>query len=449
MSAALNSVDIAAINALSRSEIEITTAGLSQFLRRSLWVGKSNHYASDVVGKLKKGVPATTVRKRNLAQYIAASLTLHANDGWSYMGRAVACLMVGDTHRALHLGYYAELRAAMSLLASAGIGIFDRDHFIVPTANSTAKLATKHGTHICTWLALEKWAGFPTSGALFSSLVRPEGRTLDEWFHPIGGTAPLAAQAKDWFTQWGMDLSDASKDREARNSSSYRPDGVPSTWEVSSKDCLDFVRDMWSVLEPSATASFDNMDRHILRLALERHFQGTTNREPTPADPSFVRLVDAIVDPQGLAPMSDKRLKKFLLRQVIPDDPLIIKYSREKPNHSHTDAFSVLARAVLLLRIATGSANDVLKRAGISNSDLSFWWTRLGEARGLWPTGLPPTTLSDLWADIEESLNEIAAAEAADETAFSSISNLNWGMRGRINVLSSHERVGLWGLCPV
>lgn len=101
-----------------------------------------------------------------------------------------------------------------------------------------------------------------------------------------------------------------------------------------------------------------------------------------------------------------------------------------------------------LLRIATGSAHDVLKQAGFGASDLSFWWTKLGETRGLWSPGSPPSALSDLWADIEVSLNEIDATEASDATAFDSVNDLAFGMDGRLNVLSSHERVGLWGLCP-
>ncbi len=448
MTATLNATDVAAISALSRSQITITTAGLSQFLKRSTWIGKSNYYSIDVVGKLKKSAPTTASRKRNLAQYIAASLALHANDGWSYLGRSVACLLAGDTHRALHLGYYAELRAAMSLLASSGIGIFNTKHFIVPTANSTSKLAFGQGTHVFTWLALEQWSRLPTSGTLFSELVRPEGRPLDDWFHPLGGAASLAAQAKDWFLQWGMDLGHASKDRDARNASSYRPDGVPSTWQVSSKDCLDFVRDMWSALEPSSSSSFDNIDRHILRLALERHYRGVANKTPSPTDASFVSLVNSIVDPQGLSPMTADRLKRFLLRTASPNDPLVFKYSRMKPGHVHTDAFSVIARAILLLRIATGSANDVLKQAGVSHNDLSFWWTQLGETRGLWLTGSPPAALSDLWADIEAALRDIDDTEAADPTAFSSLNSLAFGVDGRLTVLSSHERVGLWGLCP-
>ncbi len=448
MTVALHALDKAAINALMRSQMELTTKGLKPFLKRSTWIGKSNYYAQDVVARLKKALPATAQRKRNLAQYIAASVALHSNDGWSYLGRSVACLLAGDTHRALHLAYYAELRAAMSLLASAGIGIFNSQHFVVPTANTTSKLRFGQGTHVMAWLALEEWSQLPSSGALFAQLIRPEGRTLDEWFHAQGGAGTLAPQAKAWFMQWGMDLGLATKDREARNESSYRPDGVPTTWEMNAKDGFEFVRDMWSTLEPSATSSFEQIDRHILRLAIERYHLGLTGNEATAADPAYVALVEATVSAQSLATSAEVRLKMFLLRQSAADDPLIFRYSGMRPGTPQSDAFAVMSRAVLLLRVATGSANGLLHQAGFDATKLSFWWQKLGEARGLWKPGTPPTALTDLWADIEDGLREAAEIESDDPASFETMNAIAYGAFGRVNVLASHERVGLWGLCP-
>jgi hypothetical protein len=447
MTAVLGAADQATITALSRSHVEMTTAGLKPFLKREIWVGKTNHYAKDVVERLKKA-PTTAVKRRNLAQYIAASVSLHANDGWGYLGRAVSCLLAGDTHRALHLAYYAELRAAMSLLASAGIGIFNTRHFAIPAVNSTSKLNVGSGTHVTTWLALEHWAQQPASGALFASLVRPEGRSLDSWFQPQGGASSLAPQARGWFMQWGMDLGFASKDRDARNESSYRPDGIPMTWDAPVKDGLEFVRDTWIALEPSATSSFEQIDRHILRLALERYFHGFTGKIATATDPAFVTLVNNTVSAQSLTTATSTRLTQFLLRQAAPTDPLIFRYSTVAPGTPLTDALAVLSRAVLLLRIATGSAQDLLQQAGFSADALSFWWKKVGETRGLWPAGSPPTALSDLWADVKASLDELADVDATDPTALESINSIAFGMEGRLNVLSSHERVGLWGLCP-
>jgi hypothetical protein len=444
----LHTDDKAALNALSRADMQLTMVGLKRFLKRATWIGTTNHYARNVVELLKAALPATPQHKRNLAQYIAASVALHLNDGWSYLGRSVSCLLAGDTHRALHLGYYAELRASMSLLASAGIGIFDKQHFIVQAANSTSKLRFGQGTHVMAWLALEEWSQQAASGALFARLIRPEGRTLHDWFQPLGGASTLAPQARDWFMQWGMDLGLAAKDRDARNQSSYRPDGVPATWVLNAKDGLAFVRDTWRVLEPSATSSFEQIDLHILRLAIERYYVSLSSIPAVPTDPAFVALAERIVLAQSLTSAAEGRIKKFVLRQRAPDDPDIFKYSSQTPTGDQLDVFAIMSRAVLLLRLATGSAHDLLYQAGFDATDLSFWWGKLGEARGLWTAGSPPTALSDLWADIEDGLREIADKEAEDPEAFKSINSVAYGSSGRLNLLASHERVGLWGLCP-
>ena len=443
----LSNPDPTTIRSLVSANVEVTAAGIKRFLTRSQWLGTTNHYRGDVVARLRRSQPSNPTQHRNLAQYIAASAPLHLYDGWSYLGRSVSSLISGDAHRALHLAYFADLRAAMSLLASQGVGIFNRQHYAITGTNQTRKLATRQGTHIMTWLVLEAWALAPQSGSLFTSLVRPEGSTLDDWFHAQGGASVLAPQAKDWFMQWGMDLNLAIEDREARNASSYRPDGVPSTWTLNTNDTLEFVKDLWFSLEPSSSSSFDQIDRHILRLAVERLFKGRTGREASALDANFRSLVSGLVSARGLVGVSANRIEEFLLRQTSPQDPQILVNSRTKPNGGEADVFSVLSRAVLLLRVASSSTQQLLANADVSTPLLKFWWEAIGEARGLWQPGGSPEPLSDLWADIDESLREIELVEAANPGALATPQGILSSIPREISVLSSHERVGLWGLC--
>ncbi len=356
--------------------------------------------------------------------------------------------MVGDAHRALHLAYYAELRAGMSLLAGAGVGIFSNRHYVVNAANSTLRLNTSKGTHQVAWMALEHWSRQPSSGVLFAGLIRPEGISLDDWFAPIGGGAALAVQAREWFMQWGMDLNLATNDRDARNESSYRPDGIPLAWEISSSNVLEFTKDLWASLEPSDQSSFEQIDRYILRLALERHFAGVSGSTPSATNTGFQALIKSVVDGQGLSPTGKKRWSDFLTRITAPTDPLIFSNSAIRPTSNASDPMAVLSRAVLLLRVATGSAHGLLKQAGFDANALSFWWQSIGVARGLWRDADPPDQLSDLWADIRDTLLEVESTTTSNPSALSSINGLGYGMDGRFNMLCSHERVGLWGLCP-
>ena len=52
-----------------------------------------------------------------------------------------------------------------------------------------------------------------------------------------------------------------------------------------------------------------------------------------------------------------------------------------------------MSRAALLLRLATSSAQQMLRDADVTNTDLAFWWKTFGTERGMWPSDAP---LSDL-----------------------------------------------------
>lgn len=443
----LSALDIPILNGLKRADVEKTLAGTKAFLRRSRWVGKNNTYAADVSEKLRISSPISPLMKRHLAQFIAASATLHASDGWSYIGRSVATLLCGDPHRALHLAYYAELRAALSVLASGGIGVFDKRHYVISAANSTRKLTTGQGTHVTAWLALQHWASRPSSGNLFASIVRPEGLSLEQWFHSHGGASALAPQAQAWLMQWGMDLQFAIDDREARNSSSYRPDGIPGTWASRAPEALDFVEDMWSLLEPSVGSEFEKLDLHILRLATEKAYLGQNGKVASAGDPNYQKFIDLLLMPHAFPSSTIIRLKAFLLRASVPDDPPIFVEARSKPNDCPGDVYAMLSRAVFLLRIASGSAQDLLRQAGIGSTDLEFWQFEVGISRGLWAPSSSPPHVTDLWADVEESIRELRTVKASSAELLDNFHSLALNLPEPLRVFSSHERVGLWSMC--
>ncbi len=319
------------IRSLSRSNAEKTLAGLKPFIARSRWLGSTNHYCKDTLAKIKSDASARRIRcPLHLAQYISASCLLHCSDGWSYLGKALLSILRGDPHRAVHLAYYAELRAAVSLLATEGIGIFNNRHFVIDASRSVVRM---HGgnspTHQFTWNCLDYWASLPSSGTLFASVIKPYGRTLDDWLYPLGGGNAIAPKAREWFRQWGMDLKKLPEDRDARNESSYQPDGIPDAWRVDAAKVLRFACDLWWALEPSAESRFDLIDRHILRIALNGIFNGRTGRSAEENAEEFRTFIMPVIDHQGFATAARQQWLDFMIRTRIPDDPLIFKFSRE------------------------------------------------------------------------------------------------------------------------
>ncbi|MEI9803499.1 MAG: hypothetical protein WDN48_02245 [Pseudolabrys sp.] len=246
-------------------------------MAQSRWLASGNRYSSDTVGRIFLDTRAgRSIRAKPMAEYIAASAILHCADGWSYLGRAISCLLKGDPHRVVHLAYYAELRAALSLLACEGIGVFVRRHCIINGSGTARILPAQMQTHAAAWSYLKYWSTLRRSGDLFSSVIAPSGVPLSSWFESVGGAdAVVRPKAKQWFGQWSMDLSLFAEDRDARNESSYRPDGIPGSWYISPTDALSLATGLWEACDPTSGSLFDGIDRHILRMTTESSFTGT------------------------------------------------------------------------------------------------------------------------------------------------------------------------------
>jgi hypothetical protein len=442
-------VDQPVLKTLKREDVENTLASLGRFMTKSTWLGLNNRYATDPIGNIAADIrPGNSPNSGQLSEFIAASCLLHCSDGWSYLGRAISALLRGDPHRARHLAYYAELRAATALLATEGVGVFHKDHFAITGPNKATELGTKKGTHLFAWDCLEFWSNQPSSANLFAQVIKPHGISLENWCAPIGGSSTLAPHARNWFKQWGMDLKIFQDDHRVRNISSYQPDGISKIWSLDGHSVINFVRSLWEALEPSSVCRFDAIDRHILRTSLERHFFAHTGKKAFKARAKFRKFVNPIVEYQGLAKDITTQWLQFMNREVNPSDVDIFTLSQKLPDDMTFSAFAVMSRATLLLRAASGSTSRLFQAANHSIGSFKFWWERFGLTRGLWDGQKDASDLQDLWIDIRDSLTEIEAFQTKyskiDQTYF----RLEEDVSKAVIALGSCERVALWSMAP-
>ncbi len=101
-----------------------------------------------------------------MVAYISASGPCHVIDGWSFIGRAIDATLRGDSYAAIHLGYYAELRAAMALLACEGVGILNSRHATIDVKSNTHEFGKGKGTHKIIWPCIQHWAGLAKAKSL-------------------------------------------------------------------------------------------------------------------------------------------------------------------------------------------------------------------------------------------------------------------------------------------
>ena len=411
-----------------------------RFRRWQRWLNKNHHYNRDVI---------EVIRSRNnsakaLGEYIACSVPLHLLDGWDYLSRSFNSACHGDRFSAFHLAYYAELRAAMSLLAADGIGVFSNRH--VAIGEELVLLEYKgHGTHHDAWKLLRAWSQRQGNGKRLLDLISVDSASLSDWLAKAG-IEPEAGQqalANVWLREWSLDLSAMARDRSRRNKMSYRPTRIetpaPSPVQPHQEMSEPLVA-AWTVLEPWSGGGVA-LDVALLRKAL--HYAASRGLGSSPNKEAALR---ALRDHGNLT----EPLYEIMARDALPgSEHSPIAYAEaifETAGMEHGSAVPVavpiLYRALLMLRIASARAAKLLSEADVSRSDLEFWWAPLGTDLGLWEAPGDVESFADLWADVEDALADEKIRSVPDRPDASP--RLVSGILAPHVALTQFSRAGLW-----
>jgi hypothetical protein len=230
--------------------------------------------------------------------------------------------------------------------------------------------------------------------------------------------------AGELMAEWGFDLQQGTTDRDQRNWSSYQPTALGPILTTPASD-FAFLKMFWSACRPNGI----ELERHLLRILLERE-----------ARAHGVELYE-YSDSYGRLQESAKAVVSFdFLTRVdepVDHDFLIQLADRSLP----APPYAMMCRAGLLLKLATGMAEENLRAAGVQPVDrFNNWWQEFGANHGLWRPGLPPSTTADLWDDISIALEESASAPTDYRQEWVST------LAGNAMRMCETERVALWGL---
>ena len=192
-----------AVRVASRQALLSNFISASTHLQHGRWIDVSNRYRADATKKLRDDARSgRPVDDADLGEYIAASAPLHCADGWSFLGRALVCHSRGDGDAARHLAYYAELRAAVSLLASEGIGIFNDQHYLIDNSGHCQRLYGP-GTHEIAWQTLDFWGSLAQSTTLLAAVLSSAGLPLSDCLDDFGARSSVRPIGGDWLNVWG------------------------------------------------------------------------------------------------------------------------------------------------------------------------------------------------------------------------------------------------------
>ncbi len=453
----LNRREKSAVEAHDREALRGYFASLSTHFANDNWLGPTNRYKSDCIVNIKSDSEETVINQNDLSEYIAASAPLHCIDGWSFLGKAVGALSRGDFAAAIHLGYYAELRAAMALLASEGIGIFHDRHFVIDSSRNCYPIGTlpgnrTHGitTHKIIWLVLKHWAGIPETNNILGKVIRPGGVPISDWieaFSPGFGNNYLGLQ---WVLDWGLDLKRLSKDHLARNKVSYRPWGLIGNISFNVSECSAFLCELWRMHQPLSISRFETLDRHILKRSLKAIVKPIRiNRKISKADEQvfYETTVDEMLDQVGYRTMTKSAWRDFLLgANNTEGSALLSEAGGETELNEAGYHIQVLARATLLLRLATGACALLISETPFTRDDFEFWWGPLGVGRGLWEPNAPPEDFTEVWDNFGSTIDDVEDWVASNVNSPNSYAAWHDEQGDLIFKLSACELIGLWGL---
>lgn len=366
-----------------------------------------------------------SVTAAQIIESIAARGPLHCVDGWGFIARSVEALFSGDPHAARHFAYYAELRAALSILASHGVGNFNRRNLIVDSNGGIIALA-RRPTHDFCWAALSAWAELPGSFKSIAGALQLGGVNLYDAttaFFPVPSSGMLA---QSLIQEWGFDLNSGSADRDERNLSSYNPNDLNHMPSNAATD-VDFVQDLWAAFEPDRWFLEKYMFRKILDLQQTVH--GPLSAEDQTS--GYERL-DARA--QNLVS------KEFLFHADQSADNVLL--ARASDTGRPARAESMMARSALLLRLATSLAEANFAAAAVQPLiHRDTWWRGFGADRGLWSPNHEPVDMADLWYEVEDALTDVGAIIAGDRYTWLG------SIPASVSRLHETERIALWNIC--
>lgn len=123
---------------------------------------------------------------------------------------------------------------------------------------------------------------------------------------------------------------------------------------------------------------------------------------------------------------------------------VISKVNSDSTSDASSPQLGMLARALMLLRLATGASRQLLINSGVEKTRLHFWWHNLGAELALWDDGNEPDDPQSLWLDVEKAIEDIELWVLTGDQ--NHIRSFRTSESSALAVIDELERVGLWGI---
>ena len=320
---------------------------------------------------------------------LAARQIVHLLEGWLNYSAALSSLVRREQLQSLHLAYYAELRAVLSILSGRGINLARGDLFYLNSKGEKVPLhVEKAETHYLSWRLWEKWC---QDTAVENSLL--EQFKLGQFVTLLdlqNGLSRMVTSPSERIS-WASDLLLATKnDQEGRNMASYG---------TSLRDSNDinnirlnygpFLRSMFTLLQPSSVDLHGFLFDELFVLYILKQFNDTSSK---------VQLKNFLRDSPSCELWIDKLSRDYDLK--------VFSLAQD----SSAKVENVLSRALILLRVSTFMLNSNLDNCRGAKDWIACWMRKFGIV------GMNGQTrnLSEVCLDYTDELEQLAEGDKTD-----------------------------------
>lgn len=323
---------------------------------------------------------------------LAAEQLIHLIEGWRYIASATNAILSHAGDQTLHLAYYAELRAAMSLFSWSGIRVKQHGYYYLDSKGQEKKLDNQK-THAAVWGLWKEWVKRPDAMSLFSDSIR---------LHPsvslgdvVGSVRYVNTSAT--LSNWGIDLWDATRDHSARNIASYEAKLASKPLVAMEKRDVDLVLDLWRLfLSDGSSLSFDAaLINYIVADAVPKLIQQSQN-DPKPTEQD--QLTDIAISIAASTGVEEADILRRLNPSAYSFAPFVMAADQA------TGVENVLCRGYFLLRMAMLATKKSI--ATSPSSSVKRWMENWLFHVGLWNPG-DGIDLVDIEEDYRVSVDEL------------------------------------------
>ncbi|MEE4374650.1 hypothetical protein V2J67_20015 [Pseudomonas alliivorans] len=303
------------------------------------------------------------------AKELAAEQVFHMVEGWRYASAAVGAFLNNSHQTSLHFAYYAELRAALSLLSWSGIRVKQDAHYYVNHLG-VRQIVKSSPTHKAVWGLWQHWTARPDAKSLFEDQIKLTTEVpLSEVLKGLQYVKPTKT-----IQGWGVDLAKVSDDHTARNISSYDAYWMKAPLTKTDRADLDLVLMLWKLLLPEeAGLTFDSaLISYFVSEALPGML-GTDSVTDAEKIAALEIMAEEISTNTGLD--ADRIARRLSSTQYDKLPFELASSSRAAPRN-------VLCRCFFLLRLSMLATKTSMDLA--TNKSATLWLKHWFEHAGLW-----------------------------------------------------------------